>query len=236
MLIEQTGGEMNDLNPSRGILASVSLGSLLWVILALLLLFSSNPANAQRLSFGAGYTQFHTTDGIWWDSLSGPYQNRLYQPTFLLSLDVPGWRASLVSLGKAANNASWGDHEHSDELANPSLPRDSKYRGNGSGSIWGLSVGKTLGTQVMGWNLDAEAGLFLYRASWSEYVYELHSSALVLADQTSNTNLSGYLGATARYKQFFVTTRYYGHVLGGMVTGHANQVAMGISVPFGGDK
>ena len=206
-----------------------------WIaILFFLALVTPNPANAQtRFEASIGATHYGSNNGVWYDSASGAFQNNLTPSSWLLSLRVPGWKASLVSLGNASNAAQWGAYERSAELADPNLSRTSIYGGNGSGSVLGLSIGKTYEHSMGSLVLGIEGGLFVYHAQWHETYWQLSDPATIGHIDVAHTLATPYAGISARYKWAFIEARTYHKIDAGLVAHRANQITAGISIPFG---
>lgn len=207
-----------------------SLGWL--VILFILMLLTPNPANAQRLEFSVGQTTYGTHDGIWYDSFY-PFNNATNVGSQVLSLRVPGWRASFVHLGEATNSAQWGMHERVDEVADPALITRPMFGGAGYGDVFGISLGKTIERTVRGLQFGAEGGLFLYRGEWYETYWPLDNPAARGYDHTTHINLTTYAGASVRYGRWTAEYRGYYNIQNGLINHSARQITLGISVPFG---
>ena len=207
------------------------------LIIFILMLLTPNPANAQtRVELSAGTVHYGSNDGVWYDSLSGDYENNLAPRSLMLSLSVPGWRASLVNLGNASNWAEWGAHEHAPELADPSLDRTSVAGGRGSGSVLGISIGKTWERKFGPVELGVEGGGFVYRAQWHEQAWMLKTPETLIVNPDLDyvhTSITPYIGVTARYGWAFAEARRYHKIIGGLVAHAANQVVVGVSIPFG---
>lgn len=210
------------------------------VLLCFLVLFAfASGLHAQTLGdrdtrweFAAGQTDYGSHDGIWYDSFY-PFNNETNVGSQILSLSVPGWRASFVHLGEAANTAQWGMHERADEIANPALITEPTFGGAGYGDVFGISLGKTIERTMRGLQLGAEGGLFLYRGEWHETYWPLDNPSAQGFDHTSHINLTTYAGATLRYGRLFAQYRVYYNIQNGLVNHSARQIAVGLSIPFG---
>jgi len=225
-------------------------------LILLLMLLTPNPANAQQIELSLGQAQLGSRNGIWYQSdYEGyAYDNHLRVDSQMVSLRVTNWRASLVHMGRASNTAMWGQYELNVEQAG-NYPRcdaggkDECFYGHGHGDVWGASIGRVFefDTERMVW--EAELGAFLYQATWHEegtgpagHWFSDTSVAGGASDHgkgfSSETHVTYYLGATARYKRLFGTLRYYGNVRNGngLMGQMAKQAMIGVSLPFGSDK
>lgn len=193
--------------------------------------FAADSPTRVELSFGL--TKYGSNDGVWYDSASGAFSNKLNPASWQAALRVPGWKVAFDWLGNASNTAEWGAYERSDELANPSLSRTSVYGGQGWGRVYGLTIGKTFDATFHGLHVGIEGGPFLYHTEWHETVWALSDpSTVIMRDDTNHTNLTMYGGVSARYGIAFAEYRGYYKILDGLVGRHANQFLGGVSLPF----
>lgn len=205
-----------------------------WLIGLLLLygLLFPNSANAQRLEFSAGQTDYSSHDGIWYDSFY-PFNNATNVGSQAISYTIPNWRFSFVHMGEATNTAEWGLHERVDEIANPSLIGKPTTGGAGYGDVFGISAGRTAEWQMPRGLIGVEGGLFLYRGEWHETTWRLDGVGARAYDDSTHINLTTYAGATARLDPFFVEYRVYYNIQNGLINHSARQILVGYSIPFG---
>jgi len=209
-----------------------------WIAILFILMLFSAPADAQRIEFSAGITQYGSHEGVWYDPYS-PYQNNLRQNTQMLSLSIPGWRAAVVHMGGLHNYAQWGPHELNVEQQSPSLPRcdgnhpDICWTGFGSGDVWGLSLGKTVDWGLLHGRLGLEGGAFLYHGWWEERYYAPGSQTAGYIN-TTDTHLTPYAAVNYRYGWALASFRYYHKVMDGLPGQMAKQVMVGMTFPLEG--
>jgi len=221
------------------------------VILMILALLTPNPANAQRLELGVGSTRYGTTDGIWYQS-TYPHSNDLTGSSQFIGWSAPfaerwqalpptrfGWRAAAVHLGSFSNSAYWEPDEaffHPGTFPRCDVVRLSDcWNGDGSGDVWGVSLGLTIERDFGGLTLGAEGGSFLYYGKWTQ-TWRAPNNASSGVLQMTETHLTPYVGVNARYGYAFVMLRGYKGVHAGLADRVLRQVVVGVSIPFGGDK
>lgn len=216
------------------------------IVGAVFVIFSL-PAAGQgvRLELGLAKSELgNAGDNIWLDRIGYQHQENLHPWGAILGASgdfnrVLGWRVWAVDFGHSSNAADWPSDE--DYFAH--VHADPIYQGHGHGSAYGLTIAPTVSYRpAQDVQLSAEAGLLIYRATWSEQVQKLDASGQGVGpwfdmpgDWTgAHEGVTPYIGLTARWGPIFASARKYRdiHAYNGVFGNSATQLIAGVSYAF----